>query len=129
MKKLSISILILMAYLVAWAQSSVYQDVRQSFKIGNAHGVAIHFDSYVKMKTHTKEGSFSKVQAEQLLKEFFNTHKPQEFEYDHQGKSPKGVEYAIGTLETDKGSYRLYVKLRKQNSSTYLIDTMDLTQE
>jgi len=67
-----------------------------------------------------KEGTFSKAQAEQIMKEFFTKYTPKSFEIKSQGTSSDGSNYAIGTLVTNKGNFRTYFLVKTISNKSYI---------
>jgi len=59
-----------------------------------------------------KEDFYKKVVAETILKDFFNEYRTKDFVIRHQG-ARNDAQYAIGNLETEKGSFRVYILLKK----------------
>ena len=86
-----------------------------SIRTGDAHGIALHFDKNVDIKTDDKAVSYSKNQAELVLREFFVRIMPRTFNIIHRGSSAKGARYIIGTLESAQGNYRCFVYIRDMN--------------
>lgn len=80
-----------------------------AFKKGDASAIAKHFDGTVIITTKSGSSSYSKSQGEIVLKNFFTAHAPKNFIVVHQGTSPEGSKYFIGTLNTATGNYRVYV--------------------
>ena len=66
-----------------------------------------------------KENVYSKTQAEQILKNFFVSHKPTSFEVLHNGGSDKS-KYYIGTLKTERKAFRVYYLLKTKNDKTLI---------
>ena len=57
-----------------------------------------------------KTGSFSKSEATSLLKNFFDTHQVSSYQAKHSGNQrERDSNYTIGSLVTDKATYRVYV--------------------
>ncbi len=91
-----------------------------SMKSGNAAGVAKHFEQNIEMTLLKNSGTFSKTQAEGILKDFFAKRGVRGFDVNHQGTSPEGARYYVGTLNTAAGSYSAYL-FGKQNGGVFLI--------
>lgn len=86
---------------------------------GNSKELAKYFDSSVEITIGEKEETYSKAQAEMVLKDFFTKNKPASFKLIHNGSS-QGSQYGIGTLITDKGSYRTYIYLKQKGESVFI---------
>lgn len=99
-----------------------------AMKVGNAQELAKHFNSSVEIVILDKEDVYSKQQAEQILKSFFDKNKTKAFTLLHQG-GKEGAQYAIGNLETVSGkTYRVYF-LVKESGGKPLIHQMRIEEE
>ncbi len=86
-------------------------EVVGAMKTGNSALVAKYFDNTVEITMPDKGNSFSKSQAEIVLKDFFANNPVKGFDVIHKGQNA-GSQYCIGTLITKNGSFRttLYMK-------------------
>lgn len=99
-----------------------------AMKVGNATELAKHFNSSVELVILDKDDVYSKQQAEQILKSFFEKNKVKSFALLHQG-GKEGAQYAIGNLETVSGKiYRVYF-LVKESTGNPLIHQMRIEEE
>ncbi|MCD2423436.1 DUF4783 domain-containing protein [Niabella pedocola] len=86
-----------------------------SLKTGNAAQLVANVGENMELKIADKSNTYSKSQAEQALKDFFGKNAVKGFELKHKGSSPNG-NYAIGTLQTAGGNYRVNIFMRKEKS-------------
>ena len=86
-----------------------------AFKTGNAATIASYFSSNVDMSIDEKENLYSDKQGQQVLKNFFDTHKPNDFSIIHKGKTGQS-EYIIGELETSGKTYRVTINTKAVGS-------------
>jgi hypothetical protein len=93
-----------------------FDNIAGAIRSGNASVLAASFSGNVEITLKDAEASYSKAQAEMVLKNFFNTHTPKLFNVVHQGTSPEGAKYFIGNLVTSNGTYRTYVYAKTQGS-------------
>jgi hypothetical protein len=100
-------ILCLLLSITARAQG--FDNIVTAFKNGDAAAVAKNFEGNVEITIKTGTTSYSKSQAEMVLKSFFAAHKPKTFAVAHEGTSPQGSKYFIGNLTSAAGNYRTYV--------------------
>jgi len=99
-----------------------------AMKVGNATELAKFFNSSVELVILDKDDVYSKQQAEQILKSFFDKNKAKSFTLLHQG-GKEGAQYAIGNLETITGKmYRVYF-LVKEEGGKPLIHQMRIEEE
>jgi len=96
------------------------ETIATAIQSGNAKELAKYFDSNVDISVYNKEESYSKTQAEMVVKDFFVKNPPTAFKIIHKGASNQGSEYAIGTLSTNVGSFRTYIYV-KQKGTAYSI--------
>jgi hypothetical protein len=86
-----------------------FDNIANAIRTGNASALAASFQANVEITIKDAGNSYSKSQAEMVLKNFFSTHQPKGFSIAHEGTSPEGSKYFIGTLNTTAGNYRTYV--------------------
>ncbi len=91
----------------SWAQT--FDNIANGIRTGNAAAIAANFEGNVEITIKNSGNSYSKSQAELVLKNFFATHTPKTFAIAHQGTSPEGSKYFIGNLASSAGNYRVYV--------------------
>lgn len=106
---------LLLNYYSSQAQS--FDNIVQAFKNGNGSALAASFQANVEITIKDAGNSYSKSQAEMVLKNFFSTNRPTGFAVVHQGTSPEGSKYFIGTLSTPSGTYRTYVYAKANNGA------------
>lgn len=111
------------------AQSDVMSNVRSALKAGSSKELTKHFNEMVELNLNGDKSSYSKTQAEFVLKDFFKNHPPTDFQYIHQGAS-KGnlLKYAIGKYTYGNGSFRVLI-LFKNSDGQYYADSIDFTKE
>ena len=119
--------LLFVSFTTANEQQAILQQTELAIKAGDAKSLITNFDNVIDIKTDNKEGAYSKTQAEFVLKDFFRRFPPKSFDYKHQGSSPAGAHYAIGTYISGGTSFRVYMKLRKVGNS-FLMDTLSFSK-
>ena len=123
-----VTILLLLVSSNLFAQSDVIDNVRVAMKTGSSKELAKYFSSTVELNFDGDKSSYSKSQAEFVLRDFFKNYPPVDFEYIHQGASKQGLKYVIGKYSITGGSYRIWVLFKKSNN-TFYVDTIDFTRE
>lgn len=111
-----------------YGQSVEIGNVRMAIKSGSSKELAKYFGEFVELHFDGDRSSYSKSQAEFVLRDFFKKYPPVDFQYVHQGNSGEGLKYAIGKYIISNGSYRIWL-LFKKTSDTYYVDTIDFTRE
>jgi len=96
------------------ASSFIQKDeIVDALKSGDAEKLSRHFDQTVDISMPGKSNSYSKGQAEMVLKDFFSMNKVRNFELQHSGSNPSS-NFIIGKLTTANGSYRTTVYMRQR---------------
>jgi hypothetical protein len=109
MKKSVFLLLIsLLATFTSFAKIDPYEDIANSIRSGDAKSVSKYFSNSVDLTLISQEDVYSKAQAEQIIKDFFNKNTPRSFTIIHKGESKDGAKYAIGNMATSNGNYRVY---------------------
>ncbi|HXH17863.1 MAG TPA: DUF4783 domain-containing protein [Chitinophagales bacterium] len=91
-----------------------------AIQTGNAKELAKYFDNTVEITILEKEETYSKAQAEMVLRDFFTKNRPASFKIIHHGTSGQGSQYGIGTLITDKGTFRTYIYLKQKGMASFI---------
>ena len=92
-------------------QQEPIDQVISALRAGNAQELSRYFDDNLELTLPGKSESYSRSQAQLILKDFFSTNRVKGFELKHKGNSPGGS-YCIGTLQTQAGSFRTNVFMR-----------------
>lgn len=116
MKSLLTSILVVATVMMSsFTQPSTIDDVIGAIRTGDADELSKYFDDNVELTLPVKSDSYSKAQAQIILKDFFGNNGVKGFELKHKGDSPGG-HYCIGTLQTRSGSFRAHVFMKAKGS-------------
>ncbi len=113
---------ILIVCLVAFSsfvQAGNIDGVISALRSGNAGELAKYFDDNVELSLPVKSDSYSKAQAQVILKDFFSNNGVKSFELKHKGDSPGG-QYCIGTLQTKSGNFRAHVFMKTKGNKEVL---------
>jgi len=118
----AVSIFILFAFFMqnsfAYIPTDIPEGITAAIKSGNSRELAKYFDTNIELVILDKEDVYSRTQAELILKDFFSKHKPTNFTIIHRGG--EGAKYAIGTLFTSNGNFRVYILLKTKNEKPYI---------
>lgn len=88
-------------------------DVVSAIRNGDATEVAKYFDNTIEITLPDKSASYSKSQAEVVLRDFFTTNVVKAFEVQHKGEKA-GSQFCIGSLQTKSGVYRTTFLLKQK---------------
>ena len=103
----------------SFVQSSNIDGVISALRSGNATELAKYFDDNVELTLPVKSDSYSKAQAQVIIKDFFSNNGVKTFELKHKGDSPGG-HYCIGTLQTESGNFRAHVFMKSKGNKDVL---------
>lgn len=118
--------MIIISHIQGSAQS--FDNIATEIRKGDAAGLAKYFVGNVEISIKDVQNSYSKSQAEAVLKNFFSGHLPKSFNVVHQGQSPEGAKFFIGMLSTSAGTYRTYVYAKPVNAN-FVIQEIRFTSE
>lgn len=110
------------------AQGEILTDISTAMKAGSSKELIKFCNSNLEIKMDGKTSNYSIAQAEVILREFFLKNPPKGFQYIHQGASPEGLKYTIGTYSIDEGSYRVVMVIKKVKEQ-FKIDTINFSRE
>lgn len=94
-------------------------EVESAIKNGNASQLSKYFDNTIEITLTDKSNTYSKSQAELVLKDFFNNNVVRGFEIVHKGNNA-GTQFIIGTLETKNGEYRTTIYMKQKGDKQLL---------
>jgi hypothetical protein len=104
----------------------IYEEIGKGIRSGNAKSLSVYFAANVDLTILDKEGMYSKQQAELVVQDFFNKHKPNGYTLKHKSAQPGGAQYCIGSLTTTAGeTYQVYYLL-KNIGGTQLIQQFNI---
>jgi len=95
------------------AQSSeVSSDIISALNDGDASQLSGYLNANVELVIDNKNDVFSKQQATGIVTDFFRKNRVTGFQLLHKGNKD-AASFAIGTLKTSTGNYRVYILTRK----------------
>lgn len=116
MKPIITSLLVVSAVvLTSFGQLNSIDEVVGAIRSGNAAELSKYFDDNVEVTLPVKSDSYSKAQAQMILKDFFANNDVKGFELKHKGDSPGG-HYCIGTLQTKSGNFRAHIFMKSKGN-------------
>lgn len=122
MKNSKFKFVLLFLGLLAFVSPSFAQipaEIVLSIQNGNDEMLAKYFNQNVELVVQSHDDVFSKSQARQIVAEFFKGNKPKQFSIIHQG-GKEGARYAIGSLVTSTGNFRVYFLLKNKEDNSYI---------
>lgn len=110
-----VRLLVVAVSMIALFSFAQKDDIVAALKSGNVERMSKYFDQMVDVSVPGKNNTFSKGQAELVLKDFFNLNKVKNFELQHSGSNPSS-NFIIGTLITSSGNFRTTVYMRQRGN-------------
>jgi Domain of unknown function (DUF4783) len=109
---LGLAVLVCSLVLVSFRPSYTLDDITGAIRLGNVGELSRYLDSRVDISLPEKSDTYSKIQAEMIIRDFFSTNGVQNFLIKHRGNNGGGSEFCVGVLQTRNGDYRttLFVK-------------------
>ena len=120
------SLLFVMAFVVC---SSVFgQDVQGTtdkiagcIKTGNAKELASYFHTNIELTVLDNDGTYSKSQAEIIMRDFFVKNPPNSFTVNHKGASKDQTQFFIGSYKTSNNQeLRIYILLKTYSDKLFI---------
>jgi hypothetical protein len=99
----------------------ITQSVAAVLRSGDAAALAAYFSATIDLTMPGSEGTYSKAQAELIIKGFFNANVPSDFIINHQGSSGEGSQFCIGSLKTSTMNFRVYFLIKTVNGVSLII--------
>ncbi|PID95729.1 MAG: hypothetical protein CSA94_00070 [Bacteroidetes bacterium] len=88
--------------------ASLPTGIESGFRSGDAQAVAKYFDPTLEMSISGKRSMYSKTQATQVLREFFNANQPSNLKEKHSGGKGNS-QFSVFTFTSGNGKYRATV--------------------
>ncbi len=127
MKKLLFLLVVVVAAPFA-SKADGFDDIMVAMRNGQTPGITKFFSSNVELTLLENEGIYSKLQSEQMLKNFFKQHPPKKVSIQHKGSSAQGAQYAIITYEATNGKFRAYIFM-KDNGNGLQVNEFRIERE
>jgi hypothetical protein len=100
--------------LSSFVKQNGIDEVIGALRSGNSTELSRFFDDNIELTLPDKSDSYSKAQAQLIVKDFFSNNGVKGFDLKHKGDAPDG-HYCIGTLQTNSGSFRTHILMKSKN--------------
>jgi len=127
-KKYALIIVFILTSQLLWAQAEIFAPTREAIKAGSAKEVVKSFNQSLDINLEGEIKTYSKAQAEFVLRDFFKKHPPTDFTIVHTGSSKGGLQYAIGNLKSNNETYNVLIRV-KQAGNEYLVHEISFVKE
>jgi hypothetical protein len=115
------TLLLFVVLLSPWPSHSgpdISDEIAGAIRTGNSSLIAHYFANNVDLKILSQENIYSKAQAELILQDFFSKHHPVKFSIAHKSTLKNDSQFAIGTLETGNGKFRVNFVMKTAGTSS-----------
>jgi hypothetical protein len=116
---LGLAVLTVSLFLVSFRASYNLDDVAFAIRSGNVGQLSRYLDNRVDISLPDKSDTYSKSQAEMIIRDFFTTNGVQNFQIRHKGENG-GSQYCIGVLQTRNGDYRTTLFMKQKGDKQLL---------
>lgn len=127
-KKWVYTIVLLVATLSLKAQGDIFAPMRDALKAGSAKELVKYVNQSVEINVEGDINTYSKAQAEFVLRDFFKKYPVTDFAISHTGSSKSGLQYAIGTYKSNTNQLTVLIRV-KQSGNTHLIHEISFVKE
>jgi hypothetical protein len=107
---------------------SIFAPMKDAVKAGDAGELVKYFNTSIDLNLEGEVNTYSKAQAEFVLRDFFKKHAPSDFSIVHTGSSKGGLQFAIGKYQSGADNYNVLMRIREV-SKAFLIHEMSFTKE
>ncbi len=113
---------------LAVVQDDITSAVAAAINTGDAKKLASFFSPSIDLTLPGTEGTYSKSQAEMIVKDFFTKYPPASFKINQQGSSNEGSQFAVGTLISKAATFKTYFLIKKRDGIP-LVHQLQFEQE
>ena len=111
------------------AQDQVISQVKAALNTGSSKELVKHLDKNSDLDFEGDKSTYSKTQAEEVLKGFFQEFPPSSFQIVHQGASRAGSPYVIGEYTHKSGTFRVWIRLKEEPESRFLVHAISFYKD
>jgi hypothetical protein len=126
-RKIFLVALLIIICLQASAQA-IFTPMKDAVKAGDASELAKYLNTSIDLNLEGEVNTYSKAQAEFVLRDFFKKHTPNDFSIVHTGSSKGGLQFAIGKYQSGADNYNVLMRVREVDKA-FLIHEMSFTKE
>lgn len=107
---------------------TIFAPMKDAVKAGDASELAKYMNTSIDLNLEGEVNTYSKAQAEFVLRDFFKKHTPNDFSIVHTGSSKGGLQFAIGKYQSGTDNYNVLMRVREVGKA-FLIHEMSFTKE
>jgi hypothetical protein len=118
---LGLAVMTMALVLVSFRTDYNIDDIATAMRSGNINQLSRYLDTRVDIALPEKSDTYSKSQAEMIIRDFFKTNVVRNFLVKHKGEN-SGLEFCIGILQTRNGDYRTTLFIKQKGDRLLLQD-------
>lgn len=118
-------------FLLSITATSIAQspdEIAMTIRSGSSKELAKYFENTIALDMDNPPADYSKNQAEQIFRDFFNKFPPQDFQIVHQGNPSDQIWFMIGDYFSKEAAFKVLVK-GKQINGGMKIFSMEFNRE
>ena len=112
-----------------YGQGDTITLVKGALNVGSSKELVKYLDKNTDLDFEGNKSTYSKTQAEEVLKDFFQNYPPTNFQIVHQGASRGGSPYVIGEYSHKSGSFRVWIRLKQLDESSFLVHAISFYKD
>lgn len=126
--RISFIILALCAVTLQARAQDVFAPMKDAIKTSNAKEVTKFFNGSVDMNLNGEASTYSKAQAEFVLRDFFKKFPASDFRIQHTGSSKGGLQFAVGEYVSNADNFDVVIRV-KEVAGTHLIHEINFVKK
>jgi hypothetical protein len=103
--RLGLALAAISLFLLSFSPFFTVDDVATAIRSGNISRLSGYLDNRVDITLPDRADTYSRSQAEMIIRDFFSTNEVQNFRIKHKGEN-SGSEFCIGILQTRNGDFQ-----------------------
>jgi uncharacterized protein DUF4783 len=116
---LGLAVLTVSLFLVSFRSPEGIDDIAFAMRSGDISQISRYLDSRVDISLPDKSDTYSKSQAEMIIRDFFTTNVVKNFLVKRKGENA-GSEFCVGVLQTRNGDYRTTLFMKQKGDRQLL---------
>jgi hypothetical protein len=116
---LGLALVAMSLFLLSFANFFTIDDVATAIRSGNISRLSGYLDNRVDITMLDRADTYSKSQAEMIIRDFFATNEVQNFRIKHKGES-SGSEFCVGILQTSNGNFETTLFMKQKGDKQLL---------
>ncbi len=127
--KSALLIFTFVTFFVSVRAQTQLEDVVNAIKSNRVSDMTKYFDNIVPITINNVQSTYSRTQAELVLKDFLGKNTPIDITILNSGAPTPSSKFAIGDLSTNTGKYSIYILFKLKDNTNYLLQEIRLNKE